>query len=188
MIFRGNWKLVLTNLETDALGFCARYNPGHSARSPQPSATVTMPMPRGAPPSRTRSASPRGSLPLVPTDIPNVYRNLRTQALCDSRGVALSFLEVKAADEERFIEVVGEVPESPAALLKAVALDPRHPLDVRLSAARQAAPYYDMRMPMRVEGELKHTGVVFDPAKLAAMKKTDRELLLKMLKQLGVEL
>lgn len=128
------------------------------------------------------------SAKLVATDIPGVYRNA-AGVHCNAQGIALSFLELKSKDDERWVESVGAPPATPAELLRATALDPRFPLDTRLAAARQAAPYYDMRMPLRVEGEMNHKGVTgLDMAKLAGMKKEDRETLLRLLKAAGAEL
>lgn len=123
---------------------------------------------------------------LLHTDIPGVYRN-RAGVLCNEKGVAISFQQLKAADDERWIETNGSVPSTPAELLKAVALDPRFHIDVRLHAARQAAPYYDMRMPLRIDGNVKQTGGI-DFGALAKMPKKKREDLLALLKEAGVEL
>lgn len=124
---------------------------------------------------------------LVETDIPGVFRN-RQGALCDERGVRLSFAKLKAMDDERWAEVLGAPPSTPAELLKGVALDPRMHIDVRLSAAKQAAPYFDMRMPLQLNGDFTNKSAgTLDMAKLASMKRADRESLLKLLKQAGAE-
>lgn len=86
------------------------------------------------------------------TDIPGVYRN-RNGDLVDQSGVVLSFKELKLADDTRFAEVLdGEKVQTPAQLLKAVALDPRQPLGARIDAANKAAPYFDRKMPIGLEG------------------------------------
>lgn len=89
----------------------------------------------------TRNRAPT-RLQLKPTDIPGVYRN-KVGTLTGEDGVALSFKTLRAKDDERFAEALkgGEVAE-PADLLKAVALDPRMPLHVRLDAANKAAPFF----------------------------------------------
>lgn len=123
------------------------------------------------------------------TDLPGVYRNTKGEHV-DARGVRIDFLKLKELDDERWREAspTGDAPTTPAELLRAAAFDPRNSLDVRLKAANQAAPYFDMRMPLRVEGEMEHTGMIVDPAKLSAMSRGDRESLLKLLKKLGVSL
>lgn len=133
-------------------------------------------------PSVTRIQRPA----LFVTDIPGVYRN-RSGVFCNEKGVSLSFAELKEADAERWVEVLGHAPTSPAELLKGIALDPRAPFDVRMKAAQQAAPYYDMRMPLRIDGNVK-TNTGLDMAALAKMSKEKRESLLKLLREAGVEL
>lgn len=139
-------------------------------------------------PKRVRTSRPSAALPLTETDIPGVFRNHKTGLLCDYRGIVLNKTQVRAAHDEHFIEAVGAVPDTPAALLKAVAMDYLRPMNTRLKCAVDAAPYFDMKMPVRTENLNKNEGIAFDMAKLAAMKKADRELLLKLLKQIGVEL
>jgi hypothetical protein len=79
---------------------------------------------------------------LKSTDIPNVYQN-RAGVLVDEDGVAMSFSQLKKHDTARFAEVLeGQPVSQPADLLKAVSLDPRMPLHVRLDAANKAAPYF----------------------------------------------
>lgn len=133
----------------------------------------------------TRRASSKAHV-LVGTDIPGVYIN-RSGVHCDANGVSIAFTELKSKDEARWVEAVGAAPRTPAELLKAVAFDPRMRLDVRLHAARQAAPYFDMKMPLRVEGSLSAKSAL-DLSKLASMPKTKREQLLTLLKEMGVEL
>lgn len=146
-------------------------------------------VPVGAETTRPRSNAAAGASVLVATDLEGVYRNAKGEAV-DARGVRVDFLKLKQLDEDRWREAspTGELPTTPAELLRAAAFDPRNSLDVRLKAANQAAPYFDMKMPLRVEGELEHKGMVVDPARLAAMSKEERESLLKLLKKLGVTL
>jgi hypothetical protein len=81
-------------------------------------------------------------LTLKATDIPNVYRN-KAGVLVDEDGVALSFSQLKKHDSARFEECLsGQQASQPADILKAVSLDPRMPLHVRLDAANKAAPYF----------------------------------------------
>lgn len=135
--------------------------------------------------SADRTAGSAPSLVLARTDIPGVYRN-SSGVLTDEKGLALSWRQVKEADDARWMETYGSVPKTPAELLRAVSMDPRHSLDTRLSAARQAAPYFDMRMPLRVEA----TGHVnaLDLNAMAKMSTTERKTLLELLKKAGVEL
>lgn len=83
--------------------------------------------------------SPRPGL--KPTDIPGVYIN-SAGVKVGTNGVALTFKELKRKDTERFKEASGEDVVTPADLLKAVAMDPRHPLPQRIDAANKAAPYF----------------------------------------------
>lgn len=135
--------------------------------------------------SNNATSPPRTRQTLTLTDCPGVYRN-RMGVLVDEYGRALSFAEVKSADNQRFVEAVGAVPESPAALLRAVALDPRQRLDVRLHAARQAAPYYDKRQPIRIEGDSPPS--MFDFARLVSLPVAERKAFIETLKKVGVEL
>lgn len=78
---------------------------------------------------------------LRPTTIEGVFLN-RAGVHVDSRGVALSFRELKERDEAHFADVLGTPAATPAELLKAVALDPRQPFACRIDAAKAAAPYF----------------------------------------------
>jgi hypothetical protein len=133
-------------------------------------------------------ATSSGRMRLVETDIPGVFRNARTGHLCNESGVRLSFATLKKMDEERWVESIGKPVETPAELLKAVALDPRMHLDVRLSAAKQAAPYYDAKMPLKVEASGGGLVGTLDLAKLAAIPAEERKALLELLRKVGVEL
>lgn len=85
-------------------------------------------------------------LNIAPTDIPGVYRN-SAGVLVDVRNVALSFKSLQQRDKARFTEVLGGAEVAhPADLLRAVALDPRMPLAMRIDAAKAAAPYYAPRL------------------------------------------
>lgn len=70
----------------------------------------------------------------------------------DEYGVLLSFKELQKRDAQRFAEVVEDPSiQSPAELLRAIALDPRHPLLMRMEAAVKAAPYFDKKKPLAIE-------------------------------------
>lgn len=124
---------------------------------------------------------------LVKTDLPGVFRNMGG-VLCDERGVALSFMQLKTADDARFTEVLGAPPTTPAELLRGVALDPRNSLDTRVHAARQAAPYFDRKMPLAIEASGSVNTGSLDMAQLAALPRAEREQLLTLLKKMGVAL
>lgn len=136
-----------------------------------------------SPSARTERSAP--SLVLARTDIPGVFRN-SSGVLTDERGLALTWQQIKAADDARWAEVNGAPPRTPAELLRSVSMDPRHSLETRLSAARQAAPYFDMRMPLRVEAS-SPVGTI-DLGNLAKMSVDERKTLLELLKKAGVEL
>jgi hypothetical protein len=123
---------------------------------------------------------------LARTDIPGVYRN-GNGVQVNEAGMPLSWAEIKRLDEERWIRATGDTapPASPAALLRAAAMDPNLPLDVRLNAAKNAAPYYDMRQPLRVQADAQ-IGTM-DMGVLAQMPLAERQQMLDVLKKLGVE-
>ena len=113
------------------------------------------------PPTRTKAAkstpakSPPTKKPAPPPDkgvdimavleltgIPGVYRN-RVGVLVDSRGVSVSFKELKVKDKARWEQALdGGAVEQPADFLKAVCMDPSIPLHVRLDTAKAAAPFF----------------------------------------------
>lgn len=123
---------------------------------------------------------------LARTDIPGVFRNGMGQ-LVSEVGMPLSWADVKRMDEERWCRATGDTapPSTPAALLRAAAMDPNLPLDTRLAAAKNAAPYYDMRQPLRVQAEAA-VGTM-DMAALAKLPTEERQAMLDMLKKLGIE-
>ena len=87
----------------------------------------------------------------TPTDIPGVFRN-KAGVLVDEDGVAISFKTLRHKDNIRFQEAQeGSVLAQPADLLRAIALDPRMPLHVRIDAANKAAPYFTAKR-MAVQG------------------------------------
>lgn len=126
---------------------------------------------------------------LLSTDIPGVYRS-RTGHFCNEHGVALTALQLKVADNDRWMQATGEAapPQTPADLLRAASQDPRLPLKDRLRAAREAAPYFNKRMPLSVEavGNLS-TNSSLDISKLAALSIEERKALLGLLRKVGVE-
>lgn len=90
-------------------------------------------------------------LGLRPTATPGVYRN-EVGLLVDGDGVLMDYKDVKARDEARFERIIDGPVDTPAKLLKAVSLDPQLPLPVRMDAAKAAAPYFDRKMPIGIDG------------------------------------
>jgi len=82
---------------------------------------------------------------LKSTDLEGVFVTLDGRRV-DEHGVDLDFKALKKRDTERFTEVLGKDIESPADLLKAVALDPRNSMERRIDAAHKAAPYFNPKL------------------------------------------
>jgi hypothetical protein len=81
-------------------------------------------------------------LALKPTDIPGVFRN-KAGVLTDEAGVSLTFKTLRKLDNDRFADALsGGAVSEPADLLKAIALDPRMPLHVRMDAANKSAGFF----------------------------------------------
>jgi hypothetical protein len=125
----------------------------------------------------------------TPTDLPGVFRHSRDGRLRDENGVLLSFAKLKKKDDERFEEALGTTVDTPLELMLGVMKDPRVPLAVRFDAATKAAPYVHRKMPLAIETENPNGTVLnFDMMALAKMSKSEREILLGLLKKLGVTL
>jgi hypothetical protein len=137
-------------------------------------------------PRRAASASPTPASGLYPSDTPGAYLNDRG-VLCDERGIALDFLQLKTLDRARLGAVIDDAVDSPAKYLKAVALDPRMSTAVRIDAAKAAAPYFDRKTPVSVDGGLGDDGAVqpVNMALLASMPKAELEAALAVLAKLG---
>lgn len=114
------------------------------------------------------------------TDVPGVYLNSLNMRV-NENGVALTFLQVKEADEARFERVIGSRVDTPAKLLKAVALDPTMNLAVRIDSAKSAAPYFDRKMPVALDGGIDpNSGAVvplFDTTKLGGLSTAELKAL-----------
>lgn len=82
---------------------------------------------------------------LKATDVPGVYKT-RDGAHVDANGVDMDFKSIKKRDDDRHREVLGSTVTQPADLLKAVALDPRNAMHVRIDAATKAAPYFTPKL------------------------------------------
>jgi hypothetical protein len=85
------------------------------------------------------------------TDVDGVFRNTAGD-LVNQHGVLLGFAGVKQQTAAAESLVLGKPAETPAEVLKFAALNPMFPLQVRLDAAKAAAPYYDRRRPFAVDG------------------------------------
>lgn len=147
-----------------------------------------------------KSAAPKKRPPVQPpeehdedptslreTDKPGVYVN-SVGKMVDANGVALTFLQVKEADEHRFERILGSRVDTPAKLLKAVALDPMSHLAVRIDAAKSAAPYFDRKMPQAIDGGVDSTGQVvplFAPEKLSGLTSAELKQLRALLEKGG---
>lgn len=111
----------------------------------------TTPRSKAAKAPRSSSKAGADSRPFIrATDLPGVYLNA-DGAQVNEAGVLMSLQAVKAAEAD-LIEELGEPPQSPAQFLKRVALDPRMPLTTRITTAIAAAPYFDRKMPLGLEG------------------------------------
>lgn len=124
-------------------------------------------------------------LGLTPTDKDGVFRN-RAGILVDESGILLAFGAMKNAEAELDEQILGGPVDTPAKLLKRVALDPRQPMFLRLDAAKAAAPYFDRKTPVAIETKNEDTSI--DIAAVAALPRKEREALLITLSKLGVNL
>ncbi len=70
----------------------------------------------------------------------------------DENGVLLSFKALRDKHVAHEVTVLGKEAETPAEVLKLAALDRRLPLNMRIDAAKNAAPYYDRKKPVAIDG------------------------------------
>lgn len=82
---------------------------------------------------------------LRPSDIPGVFIN-RAGIHVNEDGVRISFKELQQRDKDRFTEVLGHEPATPADVLRGISMDPRVPMHVRQSAANQCASFYSPKL------------------------------------------
>lgn len=122
---------------------------------------------------------------LTPTDDPNVFINAAGM-LVDEKGVWVGYAKAKETEEEAELRILGEKADTPAKVMKRIALDPTLPLVVRLDAAKSAAPYYDKKTPVAVETKTEDFSI--DLAKVASLPRAKRIALLDALKEMGVDL
>jgi hypothetical protein len=89
------------------------------------------------------------------TDLDGVYINEKGVHV-DRSGVSLDFKKLKQKEQTQRREVLGHDVTEPHHLLKAISLDPRYPLQVRVDAAKSAAPYF---APKKLDRGVEDTGV-----------------------------
>jgi len=141
------------------------------------------------PPARRKSVAAKTEadappLPhLTPTDDPSVFVNAMGQRV-DANGVLLRFL-TPDNEEEYGAKIIGEAVDTPAKVMKRIALDPLLPLSLRLDAAKGAAPYFDKKKPIAIEQKNEDTS--FDVAAIASLPRAKRIELLRMLGEIGVD-
>lgn len=101
--------------------------------------------------STSKAANESAKPKLTPTDDPEVFIN-EAGVRCDRRGIALFMFNLKQAGEAQERAVLGRLAESPAEVLKVAAMDRGMPIAFRVDAAAKAAPYFDRKMPLAVDG------------------------------------
>jgi hypothetical protein len=120
-------------------------------------------------------------LGLTKTSIPGVYKN-QVGVLVDGDGVMIDHATLKNRDQERFEKIIGGPVDSPAKLLKAVALDPQLPLNTRLTAATSAAPYFDRKKPIGIDGGADGAPITMEHIhKIQGMSKEELDRLERLL-------
>ncbi len=126
------------------------------------------------------------SLPhLTSTGIPGIFLN-RDGKQVDSRGVLFNMGLAQKDEDALAFEILGETVDSPAKLLKRVALDPRLPLMMRVDAAKAAAPYYDKKTPVAIHNT--NEDFTLDMTAIAKLPLAERRKLLDLLGTLGVNI
>lgn len=127
---------------------------------------------------------------LLHTEIPGVYVNADGKKV-DEHGVLLSIRPLQRMEADRDEEILGEPVTTPAQLLKRIALDPTLSLYVRMDAAKAAAPYYDRKMPLSLEGGGDSSPPIRTESSvvlknLSALGPEERKAALALLEKLGV--
>lgn len=123
---------------------------------------------------------------LRPTGDPDVFMN-EAGSLVDKHGVLLSLGAHSAkAEEELATQLIGGPVDTPAKLLKLIALDVTKPLAMRIDAAKAAAPYFDKKTPIAVENN--NSDFTLDAAAIARLPRAQRRDLLMTLRTMGVDL
>jgi hypothetical protein len=133
-----------------------------------------------------RTSSAETTFPhLSSTSMPGVFMNAQGN-LVDKRGVLLSLGNLRSTEDQMAEAIIGGPVDSPAKLLKRVALDPQLPMLVRIDAAKAAAPYFDKKTPVSIEQS--NNDLMLDMTAIAKMPTERRRELLAILKGLGVDL
>lgn len=116
---------------------------------------------------------------------PDIFLNA-SGAEVDRHGILLTLSRTAKPESERAQEIIGEPIDSPAKLLKFVALDSSLPMLMRLDAAKAAAPYFDKKTPVAIES--KNEDFSLDMIAISALPREKRLEILRVLRDLGVDL
>ena len=166
----------------------AQYSVATLRRQP---AKKTLPTksPRIAVPGDKSSAekpdAPSPLLRLTATADPEVFLN-SSGMLVNAKGVWVGLSKSQETEEAAELRVLGEKADTPAKVMKRIALDPALPLAMRLDAAKNAAPYFDRKTPVAVENTNQDFSL--DVAAVAKLPRKTRLEFLETLKTLGVDL
>ncbi len=105
-----------------------------------------------APASKTKSAPSSVAKPfLAPTHIPGVFLNAHGLNV-DEYGILIAFRDLQLKHSSHEVSILGKAVETPAEVLQLAALDRNLPLSTRLSAAKDAAPYFNRKKPVAIDG------------------------------------
>jgi hypothetical protein len=171
-----------------------------ATRAPQPkAASSTTARSKGAasakgkagPKTADKAESAIGPEPLKPwlrpTELPGIFLN-KDGAKVTEDGVLVSIRRAKQVEAEVIVEL-GEPATTPAGFLKNIALNPTLPLHTRMQAAIAAAPYYDKKKPLGIEGsdgppiQTEHQGTLIKA--LNSLPAEERRAALVVLEKLG---
>ena len=78
--------------------------------------------------------------------------------------------------------------ESPLELMLEIMRDPNERMELRLDAAKSAAPFMHRRMPTAVEDTDPNQQLVFDPQALAGLSAEEKIILLGLFEKIGLTL
>lgn len=162
---------------------------GAAEKAADAKTTVPPKQPPKPKPSVASAASKASPPQLTLTETPGVFRNTKG-VLCNEAGIAIDLLQLRTMDRARFGAIIDGEVDTPAKFLKAVALDPLQSLFTRIYAAKAAAPYFDRKTPVSVDGGAGPDGAPLpvNMAVLASMPQKELEAALALLTKLGVAL